>query len=45
MEKMKKLTKKDYFAQIRAIVINDFELVVFVDYEVELLIKKNIGNL
>jgi hypothetical protein len=44
MEKMKKLTKKDYFAQIRAIVINDPELVAFVDHEVELLTKKNTGN-
>ena len=44
MEKMKKLTKKDYFAQIRAIVINDKDLVAFVDHEVELLNRKNTGN-
>ena len=44
MEKMKKLTKKDYIAQIRAIVINDKDLVAFIDHEVELLNRKNTGN-
>ena len=44
MEKMKKLTKKDYFAQLKEIVKNDAELVAFIDHEVELLSKKNTGN-
>lgn len=43
MEK-RKLTKKDYFAQLREIVKNDVELVAFIDHEVELLSKKNTGN-
>ena len=37
----KKLTKKEYFAKIRAIVIDNPDLVSFVDHEIELLEKKN----
>jgi len=37
----KKLTKRDYFARLRAIVANDAELVAFIDHEVELLTRKN----
>ena len=40
----KKLTKKDYFAQLREIVIDRPELVAFIDHEVELLTRKNSGN-
>ena len=40
----KKLTKKDYFAQLREIVIDRPELVAFIDHEVELLTKKNSGT-
>ena len=44
MAEMKKLTKKDYFGMIREIVIDNPELVAFVDHEVELLTRKNSGN-
>lgn len=40
----KKLTKKDYFAQLREIVIDRPELVAFIDHEVELLTRKNSGT-
>lgn len=36
-----KVTKRDRFAQLRAIVIDNAELVAFIDHEVELLNKKN----
>ena len=36
-----KVTKRDRFAQLRAIVIDNEELVAFIDHEVELLNKKN----
>lgn len=38
---MEKLTKRDYFNQIRALVADNAELVAFVDHELELLAKKN----
>ena len=41
MAEMKKLTKKEYFGMIREIVIDNPELVAFVDHEVELLTRKN----
>ena len=41
MTETKKLTKKDYFAQIREIVKDNADLVAFVDHEVELLNKKS----
>ena len=41
MAEMKKLTKKDYFGMIREIVIDNPELVAFIDHEVELLTRKN----
>ena len=44
MAEMKKLTKKEYFGLIREIVIDNPELVAFVDHEVELLTRKNSGN-
>ena len=44
MAEIKKLTKKDYFGMIREIVIDNPELVAFVDHEVELLTRKNSGN-
>lgn len=37
----KKMTKRDYFAQIKTIVADNVELVAFIDHEVELLDKKN----
>ena len=37
----KKMTKRDYFAQIRSMVADNDELVAFIDHEVELLNKKN----
>ena len=40
----KKLTKKDYLAQLREIVIDRPELVAFIDHEVELLTRKNSGT-
>ena len=44
MAETKKLTKKDYFAQLREMVIDNAELVAFIDHEVELLTRKNSGN-
>lgn len=41
---MKKMTKKEYFAQLKEIVKDNAELVAFIDHEVELLIRKNGGN-
>ena len=37
----KKITKKEYFAQLREIVADKPELVAFIDHEVELLNKKS----
>ena len=37
----KKITKREYFAQIREMVADNDELVAFIDHEVELLSKKN----
>lgn len=37
----KKLTKRDYFSQLREIVKDNADLVAFIDHEVELLNKKN----
>ena len=37
----KKMTKREYFAQIREMVADNEELVAFIDHEVELLNKKN----
>lgn len=36
-----KVTKRERFAQLRAIVIDNAELVAFIDHEIELLNKKN----
>ena len=44
MAETKKLTKKDYFAQLKEIVKDNAELVAFIDHEVELLTRKNSGN-
>ena len=44
MEKAKKVTKREYFAQLREAVADKPELVAFIDHEVELLNKKNSGN-
>ena len=44
MEKAKKVTKREYFAQLREVVADNPELVAFIDHEVELLNKKNSGN-
>ena len=44
MANTKKLTKKDYFAQLREVVKDKPELVAFIDHEVELLTRKNSGN-
>lgn len=41
MAETKKMTKKDYFVQIREIVKDNAELVAFIDHEVELITKKN----
>lgn len=41
MAEIKKLTKKDYFGMIREIVIDNPELVAFIDHEIELLTRKN----
>ena len=41
MENTKKVTKKEYFERIRKIVIEDKELVAFIDHELELLARKN----
>ena len=39
-----KKVKRDYFMEIREIVKDNPELVVFVDHELELLARKNTGN-
>lgn len=44
MEKSRKVTKREYFAQLREAVADKPELVAFIDHEVELLNKKNSGN-
>ena len=44
MEKAKKVTKREYFAQLREVVADKPELVAFIDHEVELLNKKNSGT-
>ena len=44
MAEIKKMTKKDYFAQLREVVKGNAELVAFIDHEVELLTRKNSGN-
>lgn len=44
MEKTKKVTKREMFAQLREAVADNPELVAFIDHEVELLNKKNSGN-
>ena len=36
-----KVTKRERFAQLRAIVLDNEELVAFIDHEIELLNKKN----
>lgn len=41
MEKAKKVTKREYFAQLREVVRDNAELVAFIDHEVELLDRKN----
>ena len=41
MEKAKKVTKREYFAQLREVVKDNAELVAFIDHEVELLDRKN----
>ena len=40
MAETKKLTKRDYFAQLKEIVKDNAELVAFIDHELELLNKK-----
>jgi len=40
MAEIKKLTKRDYFSQLREIVKDNVELVNFIDHEIELLNKK-----
>ena len=44
MAEIKKLTKKDYFAQIREIVKDNADLVAFIDHEVDLITRKNSNN-
>ena len=39
-----KLTKRDYFALLRARVADDADLVAFIDHEIELLNKKNVSR-
>ena len=41
MAETKKLTKRDYFSQLREIVKDNENLVAFIDHEIELLNKKN----
>ena len=41
MAETKKMTKKEYFTQIKGIVADNAELVAFIDHEIELLDKKN----
>jgi hypothetical protein len=40
----KKLTKRDYFNQLKEIVGDNAELVAFIDHEIELLDKKKSSN-
>ena len=40
MAEIKKLTKRDYFSQLKEIVKDNVELVNFIDHEIELLNKK-----
>ena len=40
MAEIKKLTKKDYFSQLKEIVKDNVELVNFINHEIELLDKK-----
>lgn len=44
MEKTKKLTKKDYFLQLRELAITNEELVKFIDHELELLSNKTVSK-
>lgn len=41
MAETKRLTKKDYFTQLKEIVKDNVELVAFIDNELDLLSKKN----
>lgn len=41
MAETKKLTKKDYFTQLKEIVKDNVELVAFIDNELDLLSRKN----
>lgn len=38
---MEKITKKEMYAKLREVVVDNAELVAFIDHEVELLTKKN----
>lgn len=40
----KKMTKKEMFMAIREVVIDDEEMVAFIDHEIELLSKKSSGS-
>jgi hypothetical protein len=40
MAENKKMTKKDYFAELRELVIDRTDLVEFIDHEIELLTRK-----
>jgi len=44
MMETKKLTKRDYFNQLKEIVGDNAELVAFIDHEIELLDKKKSSN-
>lgn len=37
----KKITKREMLAKIREVVVNDTEMVAFIDHEVELLTRRN----
>ena len=41
MAEIKKLTKKDYFKELKELVIDRQDLVDFIDHEIELLSKKS----
>ena len=41
MAEIKKLTKKDYFNELKVLVANRQDLVDFIDHEIELLSKKS----
>lgn len=41
MAEIKKLTKKDYFNELKGLVIDRQDLVDFIDHEIELLSKKS----